>query len=182
MCVCVCVCLSAAIFPQSISPLISQGICTCLCIFGGQRSTSVVICLSSLILETVSLSGTWDPLIRVDTSHQALGLCLPVSPERGLLVLGIITISSMGAGVARGPHAYGLTLSPLSHLLNQPHLALCSCVLCPLLPVPLPISAICLPLSSLKRRPGVGAALLRPLLPPSVSLPPFLSPALGLLW
>ena len=86
---------------------------------GGQRTTSVVICLSSLILETVSLSGTWDPLIRVDTSHQALGLCLPVSPERGLLVLGIITISSMGAGVARGPHAYGLTLSPLSHLCSH---------------------------------------------------------------
>lgn len=85
-------------------------------IHGGQRSTSVVIRLFSLFLETVSLSGTWDPLIRVDTSHQVLGLCLLVSPEQGFPVLGTITISSMGAGVARGPQAYGLTLSPLSHL------------------------------------------------------------------
>lgn len=51
-----------------------------------------------LIFETESLTGTWDPLIRVGTSHQALGLCWSVSSDQGFLVLGTIIAFFMGAG------------------------------------------------------------------------------------
>lgn len=53
-----------------------------------------------LSFEAEFLTGTWDPLIRVGPSREAPGLCLSVSPERGILVLAPLSLFPRVLGMA----------------------------------------------------------------------------------